>query len=167
MEQSIILTSPAFCEGGSIPWRHTGFGDDLSPELHIENISPDALTLALTMDDLDIPMVGEFNHWLLWNVPPVSVIPEGLPGGVLPKSLSGAIRGTAWRGNRYAGPKQPFFIRSSHRYRFTVYALDTLLCLPASAKKPELLATMEGHVLQTGTLTGLYRRVSREVRRQA
>lgn len=33
MEQSIILTTLAFCEGGSIPRRHTGFGDDLSPEL--------------------------------------------------------------------------------------------------------------------------------------
>ncbi|MDD4492732.1 MAG: hypothetical protein PHV32_00030 [Eubacteriales bacterium] len=32
------ITSPAFEQDGCIPNRHSGYGDDISPELHIDGM---------------------------------------------------------------------------------------------------------------------------------
>ena len=36
------ITTPSFIEGGWIPDCHAGFGEDQSPELHIEGIDANA-----------------------------------------------------------------------------------------------------------------------------
>lgn len=152
------VTSPAFADGGEIPIRHTGFGEDLSPAFTLDGLSPDAVTLAVTMDDLDIPFVGRLNHWLLWNVPPMDTLPEGIPHGEKVPSMGNAQQGVGYGRNAYRGPKQPVFVRNRHRYEFTVYALDSALTLPSTARKAELLAAMQGHVLQQGMIVGTYKR---------
>jgi len=43
-------------------------------------------------------------------------------------------------------------------YFFKLYALDTVLNLPAGATKKELLKAMEGRVLAEGQLMGQYQR---------
>jgi Raf kinase inhibitor-like YbhB/YbcL family protein len=45
-----------------------------------------------------------------------------------------------------------------HHYHFKVYALDTELDTPAGLSKDELLAAIEGHVLDEGELVGTYER---------
>ena len=45
-----------------------------------------------------------------------------------------------------------------HHYHFKVYALDTELDAVAGLSKDELLAAMEGHVLDEGELVGTYER---------
>ncbi|HEY4718836.1 MAG TPA: YbhB/YbcL family Raf kinase inhibitor-like protein, partial [Anaerolineales bacterium] len=45
----------------------------------------------------------------------------------------------------YGGPCPPQ--GSTHRYVFTLYALDTMLELESGANKRELLAAMEKHIL--------------------
>jgi phosphatidylethanolamine-binding protein (PEBP) family uncharacterized protein len=45
-----------------------------------------------------------------------------------------------------------------HHYHFKVYALDTELDTPAGSSKDELLAAIEGHVLDEGELIGTYER---------
>jgi phosphatidylethanolamine-binding protein (PEBP) family uncharacterized protein len=47
---------------------------------------------------------------------------------------------------------------TGHRYQFTLYALDTTLNLPAGASKQQVLDAMQGHILASVTLTGLYQR---------
>ncbi|TET16620.1 MAG: YbhB/YbcL family Raf kinase inhibitor-like protein [Dehalococcoidia bacterium] len=44
----------------------------------------------------------------------------------------------------------------SHRYRFTLYALDRPLELDVAASKEQVLDAMQGHILGQGQLTGLY-----------
>ncbi|MDR1769826.1 MAG: hypothetical protein LBS02_04210 [Hungatella sp.] len=57
--------------------------------------------------------------------------------------------------NNYRGPKPPF--NWPHLYQFNVYALDCLLDLPGKSRKRDVLAAMQGHILQEGCLVGRFR----------
>ncbi len=152
---TLSITCPSFGQDGQIPKKHTGFGEDVSPEFCIEGLSPDAVSLSVVMDDLDIPVLGELCHWLIWNIPVSGSIAENIPhGAALP---DGSRQGVGYGKHGYRGPKQPPFIKKEHRYRFTVYGLDCLLQLSPDAKKPGLLKAMDGHVMQTGELIGRYK----------
>ena len=67
------------------------------------------------------------------------------------------FKGHAYGKHCYRGPRIPFFLRKAHSYRFSVYALDTLLDIPENSDKKELLDAMNGHVLQMGETVGWYR----------
>ena len=54
--------------GGRFPVEHTGRGRDASPGFSIRNLSPEAKTLAVTLEDLSHP-VKNFTHWVIWNIP--------------------------------------------------------------------------------------------------
>lgn len=151
----LIVKIPSFGKDGEIPKKHTGFGEDISPEIVLDNLVDGAVSIAIIMDDLDIPFVGVLNHWVIWNLPVSTHIQENIPYGE--KCENGAVQGTAYGRNRYRGPKQPPFIKKTHRYRFTVYALDCNLDLSSSADKKELMKAMEGHVLQCGECVGWYK----------
>ncbi len=155
---ALILTSPAFSEGGAIPAKHTGFGADLSPELRLEGLTPEAVSLAVLMDDLDIPFCPAYSHWLVWNLPPAETIPEGVPFGAELPALGDAVQGVGYGKHRYRGPLPPFFEPRRHRYRFTVLALDARLELPPESRRRDLMRAAEGHILQQAQLTGYFRR---------
>lgn len=154
--ESLTVTSTAFCHEGYIPKRYTGRGDNISPELHIGGLSRDAVSLAVVMEDLDIPVVGICTHWLIWNLPVQDVIPEGISHGETVAELGGAVQGIGFGRNRYSGPKPPGFIRKAHRYRFHVYALDCRLELAPVSKRRDFKRAVSGHVLQHGCLVGLF-----------
>ena len=151
----LTVTSPAFVSGGPIPPVHTGDGEDVSPALCLTGLCPEAASLAVVLDDLDVPFFRNYAHWLLWNLPPGEEIPARIPHG--PLTLHGAVQGVAYGKNRYRGPLPPSFLKKPHRYVFRVYALDCRLALPPSAKRRHLMAAMEGRILQEGSLMGLYR----------
>lgn len=139
---------PNLEDGGEFPRKNTGRGENLSPEIVLENLSPKAKTLAVTLEDMSHPIKG-FTHWVMWNFPARRVIPGGLPKHE--RLESGAVQGVAYGLHRYAGPKPPVW--SCHRYRLTVYALDCALGLSANAWKGRFLKAAEGHILQEGSLT--------------
>lgn len=80
------------------------------------------------MDDLDIPFISEYCHWVIWNIPRLERIPENIPynlaGGHLCKMR---FRESLTEFIDTEQSKQPVFIRSTHRYRFTFYALNSYL----------------------------------------
>jgi len=133
--------------------EHTGYGQDISPAFTIENLSPEAKTLAITLEDLSHPIKG-FTHWVIWNLPATPQIPEGISAGAFAAALQPARQGLAYGWHRYAGPKPPK--GSNHRYRFTVYALDDELDLPANVCKRRFLKKAAGHILQMGEAVGEY-----------
>lgn len=45
-----------------------------------------------------------------------------------------------------------------HRYHVKVYALDTMLTLPAGSKKADLERALKGHILDQAELVGVYGR---------
>lgn len=122
----------AFENNGNIPREYTGFGRDISPGFELKNLCENAVSVA--------------------------VIPENIPCGAVVKELGNAVQGRGYGKNRYRGPKQPVFVRNTHRYVFRFYALDCQLSLDGTAGKKELLKAMEGHVLQKGELCGKYKR---------
>lgn len=152
------IISPSFINNGYMPKKHTGFDADISPEFQLLNLSDNVVSIAIIMDDLDIPLRKALNHWLIWNIPKTDKIPENIPYGSSVSLLNNAIQGVAYGRNRYRGPKQPVFVRNTHRYIFNFYALDCFLNLDSHAKKKDLIEAMSGHIIQQGSITGKYKR---------
>lgn len=149
-----VITSPAFKEGEEIPQRYTCDGEDISPPLTLTGIPEGAKSLALISDDPDAPK-GIWVHWVLFNLPGNQ---RELAENVPPRSTlsNGARHGiNDSRDLGYGGPCPP---SGTHRYFFTMYALDTMLTLESGATKSQLLKAMEGHVLGEGQLMARYKR---------
>ncbi len=148
------LISSAFEEGGSIPSKYTCDGPDVSPPLGWSNVPDQAVSLALILDDPDAP-AGTWVHWVIYDIP---VNEAGLSDEIPPRREleSGARQGTNDFDNiGYGGPCPP---GGSHRYYFTLYALDEHLNLPPGRTKAKLLEAMEGHILDEAQLMGTYAR---------
>lgn len=153
---NLQITSPAFRQGCPIPKQYTGFGADISPAFHISGLCQEAVSVAVIMDDLDIPLIPAYCHWLIWNIPRREELPEQIPHGF--PVLGRGIQGVAYGRHRYRGPKPPFFVRTPHRYLFRFYALDCFLDLDAESGRRALVRAMRGHVLQKGSIMGTYKR---------
>lgn len=91
----MIIKSRSFENNGMIPKKHTGFGEDKSPEFILNDIPDGAVSLAIIMDDLDVPLKGTFTHWLIWNISKTDIIQEGLPGGKEIEYPFSAIQGSS------------------------------------------------------------------------
>ncbi len=144
----MILTSSAFENHQSIPRQYTKDGENIHPPLLFSGIPENTKSLTLIVTDPDAPM-GTWIHWLVWNMPvDTKVIPEG----VTPSGTEGI---TSYGTTGYGGPYPP---SGTHRYFFTLYALDTLLTLDAKARIEALKNAMEGHVLSQAELVGIYSR---------
>lgn len=138
-------------ENGKFRLAHTGRGQDRSPELILEGLSPEAVTLAVVLEDMSHPIKG-FTHWVIWDLPASDRIPGDIPAG---KTLpGGGVQGVAYGLHRYAGPKPPK--GRTHTYRFTVCALDCVLTLSPDSRKKSFLRAAEGHVLQSGNISGAF-----------
>ncbi|MFS8907342.1 YbhB/YbcL family Raf kinase inhibitor-like protein [Synechococcus sp. OH2] len=151
---ALQLTSSAFAPSQPIPSRYTCEGEDLSPPLTWSGAPVGTQSFALTMDDPDAPR-GTFVHWVVYNLPAsVTSLPEGIRSDSdLPQ---GAVHGqNSWGRNSYGGPCPP---SGTHRYFFTLYALDRQLALAPGATKEALLQAMTGHILAQAQLMGTYQR---------
>jgi Raf kinase inhibitor-like YbhB/YbcL family protein len=148
------LQSPIIGEGGRIPSRYTCDGENVSPPLQWRAVPKDAASLALIVDDPDAP-ARVWVHWVLYDMPPDAPgLEEGVPGRET--LANGAVHGrNDFDALGYGGPCPP---RGTHRYRFTLYALDAKLNLPPGASKADVLAAMDTHVLAEERLTALYER---------
>jgi Raf kinase inhibitor-like YbhB/YbcL family protein len=84
----------------------------------------------------------------------VTFLPEDVPkADTLP---GGGKQGTTDFGSiGYGGPCPP---SGAHRYFFKVYALDSMLNLPAGKTKKEVEKAMKGHIIGQGELVGTYSR---------
>jgi len=152
---TLVVTSPAFANGKPIPAKYTGDGDDVSPPLKWTGLPAGTRSVALICDDPDAPG-GDWTHWVLFNITPSETsLPEGVPEAEeLPR---GAMHGLNDFGRPgYGGPAPPS--GPAHRYRFRVYALDTVLIVRPRAKRSALDDAMAGHILATGELVGTYGR---------
>jgi len=152
---ALELTSSAFRDGEPIPKQFTGDGLDVSPPLQWSDPPAGTKSFALINDDPDAPR-GTWVHWVLFNLPAEA---RGLSQGV-PKTATlenGAKQGTTDFGAvGYGGPAPP--AGKPHRYFFKLYALDTLLDLPAGAIKAQVEAAMKGHILAESHWMGTYKR---------
>ena len=152
---SIPLTSPAFSEGGPIPKRHSGEGENLSPALSWSTSAPSVRSYVLFVEDPDAPS-GTFIHWVLFNIPAgVRQLTEGLPEKAEIADL-GKQGVNDTRETGYFGPCPP--PGKPHRYYFKIFALDRMLDLPSGSSHAQVNRAMQGHILDSGSLMGTYRR---------
>jgi Raf kinase inhibitor-like YbhB/YbcL family protein len=151
----IVVKSPAFREGDPIPAKYTADGDNVSPPLTWSGVPREAKSLVLLCEDPDAPR-GTWTHWVLFNLPPqLRELPEG--ASTKSDALGGAVQGTNDFGNQgYGGPAPP--AGKFHRYYFKLTTLNSMLNLPAGAKRADVLAAMEKHVIGEGWVMGIYQR---------
>ena len=93
MEQ-LKFSLPDFKNGDKFPVDYTGRGKDISPEIVIENLSDNAKTLAVTLEDISHP-IKNFTHWIIWNIPATSKIEQAIPKGKYISNI-GATQGIAY-----------------------------------------------------------------------
>lgn len=136
------------------PDEHTCKGDDTSPKVNVNGLSQPFM--ALILDDPDAPE-NPFNHWVVWNIPPVEAIPRNVGKVDRPPELDGAVQGTG-TGLQvgYQGPCPPR--GKEHRYFIRVYGLDSALDLDPGATREELDRAMQGHVKQYGETMARFKR---------
>lgn len=140
------LTSPAFEHNQMMPKKFTCDGEDICPALEIQDIPPKAQSLALIVDDPDAPM-GTWVHWVVYDIPVTSAIPEN--------NIPGKQGSNNFGRKDYGGPCPP---SGTHRYFFKLYALDKELEAREGLNKQELEKAMQGHILGNAELIGLYKR---------
>jgi Raf kinase inhibitor-like YbhB/YbcL family protein len=120
----------------------------------------------------------DFFHWVLVDLPadaaPIGkgefssgVSTKGKPGPAAPRGARQGVNDyTAWfggdadmRGDYYGydGPCPPWNDSIGHRYVFKLYALDVPRC-PVEGRftGPDVLKAIEGHVLGSAAVTGVY-----------
>ena len=148
------LTSTAFVEGGKIPARHTGEGEDTSPPLEWSSVPDGTRSFAVICHDPDAPVVSAggygFVHWVLYNIPAtMTSLAEGV--------ADYATGPTDFGKPGYGGPMPPNG-HGTHRYFFWVLALDRDPDLGPGLSLRQLLETIEPNVLGMNRLLGTYER---------
>lgn len=124
----------------------------------------------------DLPR-AEFVHWLLVDIPATihelsegqdasGMTARGKPAGKTPYGVRGLNDYTGWFSSDpelkgeyagYDGPWPPFNDERRHRYVFTIHALDVpSLQLTGSFSHADVMKAINGHVLDSASLTGWY-----------
>jgi hypothetical protein len=139
MHAVLDIESPAFNNNGLIPEKYTR----VSPELVVKKIPGHTKSLALIMENTGSPN-GNFVHWLVWNIPPRTVISEDTTPGS--QGLNGKGQ------NAYLGPH----INPGAYYLFRFFALDDILDLPVHTTKEGLIIAIQKHLIASGLLVGRF-----------
>jgi len=161
----MVLSTPAFPDGGVIPNRHTQVQQaerGISPQLVWTNTPAGTQSFVLHMHDPEVARnrtTDDQVHWLVWNIPATEKgLPEGMAEGA---QLPNGIRQISASGNVYRGPGAPA-AGPMHHYTFEVYALDTKIDMAPAADAWEtrraVFKAMDGHVLGKAVMVGMFKR---------
>jgi Raf kinase inhibitor-like YbhB/YbcL family protein len=146
-ETPMKIESDIFRDSEMIPTDYTCYGESIQIPIKILDVPKGTVSLAVIVDDPDAPG-GEFVHWLAWNIKPETLVIESI------RNISGAVEGnTSLNKPGWVAPCPPSGI---HHYNFHLYALNTLLSIDKSSTKTDLLKAIEGHIMESATLVGLY-----------
>jgi Raf kinase inhibitor-like YbhB/YbcL family protein len=147
------LMSPAFSHEGSIPKQFTCEGQNISPALSWTDAPKETKSFVLILHDPDAPKKDGFTHWVVYNIPPsVNLITENVPHNA-------SIQGLGLQGRNdsgkvgYMGPCPP---SATHRYFARLYALSAKLELGPNATYAEVIAAMQGKIIEEAELMGTY-----------
>jgi Raf kinase inhibitor-like YbhB/YbcL family protein len=149
------LTSTAFKQGGSIPSKHTGEGEDTSPVLSWSNVPEKTRGFAVICHDPDAPLVSPagtygFVHWVLYNIPGSTTrLAEGCADFTSGKNDFGKVG--------YGGPMPPNG-HGRHHYYYWVLALRETTHLEAGLTMWQLLERIEPILIGMNRLVGTYER---------
>jgi hypothetical protein len=139
-----VVVSLDFLE---FPVMYTCDGGNYSPRLTLKGLH--AASVAVMVFNPFEKSCCSFTPWIIWNIPSLQVIPEGIPReGIVSVPIS-AVQGVTDYGTiGYTGPCPPH--GQMIRYQFKVYGLDMMLDLDPGSDKHQLVNAMKGHVIQFG-----------------
>lgn len=154
------LYSKAFKDEQKIPeiYSSTDRGKNISPPLYWENVPDKTESFVLIQEDIDIPRLfspfsGKITHWIIYNIPSdKKELKEGIPRQKYLKDGSVQTK-NIYMQNGYLGPNP---IWGTHRYIFTIYALDIVISSKKTKNKNALLKNMKDHVLAKAEIVGIY-----------
>lgn len=150
---SFIIANGSIFEGCSIPDEYACTGAGKTPEIEWNSIPDGTKSLVFILDDPDAP-AGTFTHWMVYNISPlIGEIPENAD---LKTIIPGVKTGlNSANNNDYYPPCPP--AGQTHRYVFTLYALDTILS-EDNLKRDEIDARMEKHVINKTFVSSVFRK---------
>ena len=131
-----------------VPERYTCLGPNISPPLDFEDVPEGTKSLVLIFEDVDATP-KPWRHWHVFNIPPTSTHTEA---GTVPEGATEGLCNNHTFG--YEGPCPKYF-KGTHHYWFRLYALNTILDLPAASEPEDVQQAMQGHVIETAELLGL------------
>ena len=150
----ITVTTPAFPDGGDIPFENTQYRGNTFPGLAWSAGPAGTKSYAVIMQDPDAQRNGQpILHWTIYNLPAnvtkldAGMAPTGNPKG---SSYGPNVRGDA---QPYMGPRTP--PGPKHHYHLQVFALDTTLTADPAMNYDGLTGAMKGHILASGEVVGL------------
>ncbi len=161
--QVMTLATSGWPDGGTIPAKYAQGGGEVSPALTWSNVPDGTVSFALIVHDQDAATgngTDDLLHWMLWNIPAdARSLPEGEPQGT---QLQDGTRQISATGPFYRGPGAPAS-GPAHHYAFELFALDTMLDVPAVGAPPAqtraaVLAAMAGHVRGKAVYSGIFKR---------
>jgi para-nitrobenzyl esterase len=150
----LIVTTPAFQDGGDIPLDNTMYRGNVFPGLKWTHGPYGTRSFVVIMQDADVHFRGgPLLHWSMYAISGKATHLD--PGMTAPPP--GASFGPNVRGpnHAYMGPHTP--PGPKHHYHFAVFALDRDIAVDPALTYDALAADMTGHVLASGEVIGLGR----------
>ena len=148
----LSVSTPAFVNGGDIPFENTQYKGNVFPGLSWTAGPAATKSYVIIMQDGDAMRNGApIFHWSMVNIP-ASVTK-------LDPKMSGPPAGAQY-GPNMRGPNQPYMgphtpAGPKHRYHLQVFALDTTIPSGATSNYESLTGAMKGHVVASGEVVGL------------
>lgn len=142
---TITVTSPDFDGKGMGP-EFTCHGAGHHPAIHWSGAPAGTKSLALVMDDSAAP-ITPYIYWIVFDIGPQS---SDIPAGHLPRGPRQADNSKGTIGYDPPCPANP-----GHFYRFTVYALDRRLSLPARSSAKTAWMAIANAAIARGRLASV------------
>jgi len=149
---NLHVVIPSFQNNSYIPVKYTCDGDDVLPDIIVENISSRTVSIAIIVFDPDAPK-KPFYHWIIYDV---KVNGSKILITHVNSSTAGVIVRNDFGYKAYRGPCPPPGDKP-HRYVFLVLGLDTFINKVIDDYNA-LLGEIKGHVVEYGVYIGYYKR---------
>jgi para-nitrobenzyl esterase len=150
----LTVTTPAWQDGGNIPYENTQYRGNVFPGLAWTRGPSATKSYVVIMQDTGAIVRGApILHWTLYNIPAsVTKLEAAMPAtGNPPGSSYGPnIRASA---QSYMGPRTP--AGPKHPYHLQVFALDSTIPAKTDITYDELTGAMKDHVLASGEVVGM------------
>ena len=153
-KKKLTVTTPAFKDGGDIPFENTQYRTNTFPGLTWSKGPKATKSYVIIMQDNSLILRGApILHWTLYNIPAsvrkldAGMTPTSNPPG---SSYGPNIRAAA---QPYMGPRTP--PGPKHPYHLQVFALDTTLAADPAMTYDGLTGAMKDHILASGEVVGM------------
>jgi Raf kinase inhibitor-like YbhB/YbcL family protein len=140
-----------------IPNDNSAYGKSLSPQVSWTKGPASTKSYVVALEDSDAQARGApITHWVAFNIPASAT---SLPGGLPPQGTATPPAGFTFGNNitgkpAYFGPRTP--PKTTHHYHLQVLAIDTTLPLMEGASRADIAKAIDGHVVGTGEVVGIF-----------